>query len=118
MTDRVLIYVTTSGEEEAVRIARTLVEERLVACANVVPAVRSFYRWEGALQDDREAAFFAKTTRDRVDDVIRRVRELHSYQVPAILALPVLAGNAAYLAWVGDECAVAAAPGSKESADG
>lgn len=103
--ERVLMYVTTSGEEEAVRIARTLVEERLVACANVLAPVRSFYRWEGRIQDDREVVFLAKTTRARVPDVIRRVRELHSYSVPAILALPILEGNADYLAWVEAECA-------------
>jgi len=102
--DRVMIYVTTSGDDEAARIARTLVEERFVACANILPPVRSFYRWEGQIQDDREVVFVAKTTRERVPEVIRRVRELHSYEVPAILALPILDGDAAYLQWVGDEC--------------
>lgn len=103
-TDRVLMYVTTSGEDEAARIARALVEERLVACANILPPVRSFYRWEGKVQDDREVVFVAKTTRALVSDVIRRVQEMHSYDVPAILALPILEGNADYLQWVGDEC--------------
>lgn len=101
----VLVYVTASGEPEARRIARTLVEERLVACANVIPAVRSYYWWQGELQEDSEAAFVAKTTADRVDAVVRRVKELHSYTVPAVLALPILAGNPEYLDWVDRECA-------------
>src|SRR5690606_8194408 len=103
-TDRVLMYVTTSGEEEAARIARTLVEERLVACANILPPVRSFYWWEGELQDDREVVFVAKTTAGLVPRDIQRVKELHSYQVPAILALPILEGNAVFLQWVRQEC--------------
>lgn len=104
-TGYVLVYVTTAGEEEARRIARALVEERLAACANVIPAVRSYYWWQGALQEDDEAAFVAKTRADLVDAVIRRVRELHGYTVPAILALPILAGNPDYLAWLDRECA-------------
>lgn len=107
----VLIYVTAADPEEARRIARTLVEERLVACANVLPAVHSYYWWDGRLQEHGEAAFLAKTTAERVDAVIRRVRELHSYTVPAVLALPVLAGNPAYLEWVDRECLAGGAGG-------
>lgn len=99
-----MIYVTTPNEEEAAHIAETLVQEHLVACANVFPPIRSFYRWEGKVQDDREVVFVAKTTRLRADDVIRRIRELHSYEVPAILAIPILAGNSEYLRWVEGEC--------------
>lgn len=104
VTGQVLIYVTTANEEEARRIARTLVEERLVACANVFPPVRSFYWWEGEIQDDQEVVFVAKTERSLVDKVVARVKELHSYSVPAILALPIEAGNQDYLNWVTAEC--------------
>lgn len=99
-----MIYITTPDNDEAVRIARTLVEERLVACANVLAPIRSFYWWEGQVQDDGEVPLVAKTTRRLVDDVIRRVQELHSYSVPAILALPIITGNQSYLDWVDQEC--------------
>lgn len=110
----VLIYVTTSGEDEARRIARTLVAERLVACANIIPRVASYYWWQDELQEDEEAAFVAKTRADRVAAVVRRVKELHGYTVPAILALPILGGNPDYLAWVDREC-LAARPGASEA---
>lgn len=108
MSSHVLVYVTASSAEEAQRIGRALVEERLAACANVFPAIRSYYWWQGELQEDGEAALILKTTADRVDAVIRRVRELHSYTVPAILAVPVLAGNPDFLAWIDRECSAAA----------
>lgn len=99
----VMLYITASGEDEAARIGRALVEERLCACANVIGGVRSFYRWEGALQDDREAVVVAKTTEDRVAAATERVRALHSYDVPCIVAVPIRGGNDAFLDWIAAE---------------
>ena len=98
-----LLYITAGSAEEAARLARALVEERLVACANVLPGITSFYWWEGAVREDAEAALIAKTPADRVDAVVDRVKALHSYSCPCVVALPILAGNPDFLAWIGAE---------------
>lgn len=103
MTTTMLLYITASGEEEAARIGRALVEERLCACANVIGPVRSFYRWEGVLKDEREAVLIAKTTDDKVTVVTERVRALHSYALPCVVAVPITDGNRAFLEWVAAE---------------
>ena len=98
-----LIYITASNRYEARRIARTLVEERLAACANVISPIDSFYWWQGKVNEEREVALFAKTRVELVEAVIARVRALHSYSVPCVVALPILAGNPAFLDWIGAE---------------
>ena len=98
-----LVYITTADEAEALRIGRALVERRLAACANVVPAIRSIYWWEGRLVEDGEALLFLKTRAGVLDRLIAAVRELHSYSVPCITAFPVVGGNPDYLAWVSAE---------------
>ncbi|HEX9050084.1 MAG TPA: divalent-cation tolerance protein CutA [Anaeromyxobacter sp.] len=103
MTDALVVLVTTPSPERAAEIARTLVEERLAACGNVVPGLRSIYRWEGKVQDDAEALLLLKTTRARFDALRDRVLALHPYEVPEVIALPVEAGSAAYLAWIAGE---------------
>ena len=103
MTDALVVLVTTPSPERAAEIARTLVEERLAACGNVVPGLRSIYRWEGKVQDDAEALLVLKTTRTRFDALRDRVLALHPYEVPEVIALPVEAGSARYLAWIADE---------------
>lgn len=101
MTEDVLLVLSTAASsEEAIGIGRRLVEERLAACVNVVPAARSVYVWEGALQEADEAVLLIKTRRDRYPELERRLQALHSYSVPEILAVPVAAGSPAYLAWV------------------
>lgn len=95
-----VVLVTAPTVARAVRIARALVEERLAACGNVVPGLRSLFRWEGKVQDQAEALLLLKTTRRRFRALRARVLALHPYQVPEILALPVEAGNAAYLDWI------------------
>ena len=95
-----MIYITAGSRDEASTIGRTLVEERLAACANVLGEVRSFYWWEGKLQDDIEAALIAKTTEALVEQLIERVRALHSYDCPCVVALPIEAGNPAFLDWI------------------
>lgn len=102
-TDVLVVLVTTPTPERAAELARALVEERLAACGNVVPGLRSIYRWEGEVQDDPEALLVLKTTRARFEALRDRILALHPYQVPEVIALPVEAGSAAYLAWVAGE---------------
>jgi periplasmic divalent cation tolerance protein len=103
MHDALVVLVTAPSPDQAAEIARALVEERLAACGNVVPAIRSIYRWEGKVHDDAEALLVLKTTRGRFEALRDRVLALHPYDVPEVLALPVEAGNAAYLAWIAAE---------------
>ncbi len=93
------IYITTGDEDEARRIGRTLVEEKLAACANILP-IESIYRWKGNVEEEGEVAMFVKTRAELADEVIRRVKELHSYEVPCIVALPITKGNPDYLKWI------------------
>jgi periplasmic divalent cation tolerance protein len=109
----VLIYVTASNEAEAATIGRALVEDRLVAFANVIGQVRSIYRWEGVVQDEHEAVLIAKTTTDQVEAVTAKVCELHSNTLPCIVALPILGGNPAFLDWVAAETTSGGGPPSK-----
>lgn len=99
----VVVYITASSEDEAAAIGKALVAEHLCACANVFPGVRSFYRWEGRIEDDREAVLIAKTTEDRVEAVTERVKALHSADLPCVVALPVAGGNAPFLDWIAEE---------------
>ena len=96
----VVLLVTTPTADAAAAIARTLVEEGLAACGNVVPGIRSIYRWEGKVQEDAEALLVIKTERRLVPELKLRLGELHPYQVPELLVLPVEDGLPAYLEWV------------------
>src|SRR3990170_250799 len=98
----VVVLVTTPSAEEAARIGRLLVDERLAACANVIPSIASAYRWQGQVEEAGEALIILKTRRDLLDRLTERVRALHSYTVPEVIALPVLGGNAEYLRWIDD----------------
>ena len=95
-----VILVTAGSAEEAQRIAQALVKGQLAACCNILPAIRSIYRWQGSVQDDEEWLLIIKSTADRFSRVEARVRELHSYEVPEVLMLPVAAGSAPYLSWI------------------
>ncbi len=99
----VIIYITASSPEEAERIGEAVVKERLAACANVVSNLRSCYWWKGKVEKSKEALLLLKTKKAQVKKIIKRVRELHSYENPAIVAIPILAGSREYLAWVGQE---------------
>lgn len=96
----VAILVTAASAEEARRIGRTLVEERAIACANVVGPIRSVYRWQEAVEEAEEFLLILKARAADVPLIDARVRALHSYEVPEIVALPVTAGSAPYLAWL------------------
>lgn len=102
MGDHVEIQVTCGSVGEADRIADALVERRFAACVQQVP-IRSTYRWEGVVQHDDEILLLVKTTAARFDDVAAAVRELHSYDVPAITAVPVVRGSGNYLDWIDRE---------------
>jgi periplasmic divalent cation tolerance protein len=100
MTDALVVLVTAPDADTAAGLARALVEERLAACGNVVPGLRSVYRWEGAVRDEPEALLLLKTTRARFEALREAVLRLHPYQVPEVIAVPVEAGSAPYLAWL------------------
>ena len=100
-----LIYITAGSADEAAKIGRTLVEERHAACANVLAGVRSFYWWEGKLEDSPEAVLIAKTRAAKVDRLVARVKALHSYSCPCVVALPIEAANKAFLDWIAAETA-------------
>lgn len=98
----VVLISTAPNLEVAHKVARTLVEERLAACVNLVPGVRSIYRWEGKVQDDAELLLVIKTTPARQEQAIARLREVHPYTCPEAIALPIQGGNPAYLAWLNE----------------
>ena len=99
-TEVVALLVTAPDEETGRRIARALVEERLAACVNVLPGVRSIYRWKGAVEEASEVMLVAKTRAERAGLLAARVRALHPYELPEVVALPVTDGSRAYLRWV------------------
>lgn len=98
----VSVYTLFADEAEAERIGRSLVEERLAACINIIPGVRSIYRWEGAVETASEAAAILKTTHERADALITRIVELHSYDVPCVVSWPIDKVTADYADWVED----------------
>ncbi|HEU4739021.1 MAG TPA: divalent-cation tolerance protein CutA [Solirubrobacterales bacterium] len=102
MSDLVQVLTTAGSEEEAGRIAELLVERRLAACVQVVGPIVSRYRWQGAVEEEREWQCLAKTTRGAFEAVEAAIREVHSYDEPEIIATPIVAGSAGYLAWIAD----------------
>ena len=100
MAEHVIVFVTAPTEGEAGAIASRLLDEKLVACANVIPGVRSTFWWEGKIDKADEVLILMKTRRDHLDAVVESVRQAHSYDVPEIIALPIVGGNADYLKWI------------------
>jgi periplasmic divalent cation tolerance protein len=96
-------YVTAGSRDEALSIGRTVVQERLAACANVLDGMTSIYWWQGALEQAGEAALILKTRAELVERLIARIRELHSYECACVVALPIAAGNPDYLDWIARE---------------
>ena len=109
MTNARLVFVTAPDAEAAARLGRQLVDERLAACANIVPSIRSIYRFEGVVHDESEALIILKTGADRVAALQARIDEVHPYDVPEALAVAVESGPAGYLGWLAAESAPAAA---------
>src|SRR5512136_2813749 len=105
MTPFVVVFVTCGSEEEASKIAHALVGEGLAACANIVSPIRSIFRWEGKISDEREWLLVIKTQEARFQDLEKRVKSLHSYQIPEVISLPILAGSSSYLNWLEENTA-------------
>jgi periplasmic divalent cation tolerance protein len=99
--DYCVVLITVPSEDVAATIAKAVVEERLAACANIVHGVRSIYRWEGEVEDDTEVLMIVKTRRELFDRLAARVKDLHPYSVPEVIALPVVEGLADYTRWIG-----------------
>ena len=101
--DNLVVLVSTGSVEEARSIAQRLVEERLAACASIIERVQSIFRWEGNIRSESESLLILKTTRIRFSELQARIKALHGYSVPEIIALPILVGSEDYLAWLGTE---------------
>lgn len=95
-----IVLITCGSIAEARRIGRKVVEKKLAACANIVPSVESIYRWKGKVERAREVLVVLKTTANRLRELEREVKRLHSYDVPEFIALPIVAGSRKYLAWL------------------
>ena len=100
MTDKIVVMSTCSDEEEAKRISRALVEDRVAACVNIVPGLLSYYRWQGAVESAPEWLLLIKSTREKFDALRNALEKAHSYEVPEIVALPVVDGSLNYLNWI------------------
>lgn len=94
-----IVVLSTAPEKESEKIAKALVEESLVACVNVTP-VKSYFRWEGKLCDEKEDLMVIKTKKEKAIEVIERIKELHSYEVPEVISIPIISGYDNYLAWI------------------
>jgi periplasmic divalent cation tolerance protein len=102
MTECIQVQTTAGSEEEAERISAALIEKRLAACVQVIGPISSRYRWQGKIEHEREWLCLAKTQASRYDELEAAIRELHSYEEPEIVATPIVAGSADYLAWLSD----------------
>jgi periplasmic divalent cation tolerance protein len=96
----IIIFVTAASEQEAASIGRTVVEEGLAACANIIPHMHSIYRWKGEIWDEGETLIIIKSREEYFERIRSRIRELHSYEVPEITAIQLDKGDAAYLQWI------------------
>lgn len=104
METHVVVYITAGNAEEAEKIANGLVKEGLAACVNIVPSVKSVYRWKGDICNDSEILLIAKSRNSFIKKIIEWVKENHSYETPEIIALPIIDGSKDYLKWIDDSC--------------
>jgi len=100
------IYMTAGSRQEAEKIGKELVASRLAACVNILSNMNSIYMWQGKVQNDSEIVLIAKTTEDRVPQLVEKVKSLHSYECPCIVSIPVSGGNQAFLDWIAGEVKV------------
>lgn len=98
-----VVYTTIDNEIDARKIAKKLVEEQLVACVNIIPKIESIYRWKGKIEEDNELVLIAKTIDDNVKKTIQRIKELHTYELPDIIVLPIIGGLKEYLDYINNE---------------
>lgn len=106
-TDAIVVLTTVASNDEAVQLVRSLLERRIIACGTIMPAARSLYRWEGKIADESEVVVLLKTRSARIESLEMAFAELHPYKVPELLAIPVAAGTAKYLAWISGETTLA-----------
>ena len=99
----VVVYTTIDNMQDARKIAHTLVEEQLVACVNIIPNVESVYRWKGNIEEDNEYILIARTTDDNVEKTIQRIEQLHTYELPDIIVLPIIGGLKEYLDYISNQ---------------
>jgi periplasmic divalent cation tolerance protein len=99
-TTHIVVLITASSMAEAQSIGRALVEKRIAACVNVVPGLRSLFRWQGAIEDQEETLMLVKSRAERLPLILETVKQLHSYSVPEVIALPIVGGSPDYLAWI------------------
>jgi len=102
MSDPIVVLVTCGSEDEALKIANILVEDHLAACVNLVAPIRSIYRWEGKIWDEKEWLLIIKTQKHRFEALEKKVKSLHSYSVPEIISLSITNGSSAFLNWIGE----------------
>lgn len=98
----VVIFITATNKKEAAKIAFALVKEKLAACVNIIEKISSLFWWQGKVDSNKEALLIVKTKRKLVNKLIKKVKSLHSYEVPEIIALPIVAGNKKYLRWINE----------------
>jgi periplasmic divalent cation tolerance protein len=101
-TEFIIVFVTTANKGEAEKISQTLLKEKLIACANIINPVKSFFHWKGSVNCADECLLIMKTRRDLFSSLLTQVKELHSYDVPEILALPIVECSAEYLIWMSE----------------
>lgn len=100
--ENIVVFITASNQDEAVKIAHALVESRLAGCVNIVKEIRSIYVWRGKIEDESEVLMIVKTQRNLFDSLLKKVKELHSYTVPEVIAAPIVEGSADYLKWLNE----------------
>lgn len=102
MADEIIVLITASSQDEAAKIGTALVDEHLAACVNIVPEIRSLFFWEGKTRDEHETLLIAKSRHPLLARLVCRVKALHSYTVPEVIALPIVGGSSEYLAWLNE----------------
>jgi periplasmic divalent cation tolerance protein len=102
MGEEIIVLITASSQDESVKIGKALVDEHLAACVNIVPGVRSLFFWDGKTQDETETLLICKSRLALMERLIERTKSLHSYSVPEVIALPIIAGSPEYLRWVSE----------------
>ncbi|SRR5581483_5069077 len=105
MTDKIVVFSTCASQEEAKKLAHALVEKRLAACVNMIPAIRSVYRWKDSIEEEEEILLLIKTSRALIEELRAEIERLHSYEVPEVIALQVVDGSERYLTWMTRELA-------------
>jgi periplasmic divalent cation tolerance protein len=98
--EEIVVFITASDEEEASKISKALVETKLAGCVNIIKDIRSIYSWQGKIEDEKEVLMIVKTRKPLFDSLMKKVKELHSYAVPEIIALPIIQGSEDYLKWL------------------